>query len=157
MHCPKIYHPQCLGYTSNPPSGQMSCPWHSCVECDGNLSSSGGMLFRCITCPISMCYECWPMAEEFIEILPSADFKENFALRGFPLSKNNLYYQCAECIATQPYSPNKENTSSWLLRCAECGEGKAASSFTQAKAGAAPWMLIWLQNITGVGQRLFNA
>ena len=61
--CPKVYHAttQCAGLIDNKvPPGLWHCPWHACWECDRKSSQAGGMLFHCMSCPMSYCFDCCP-------------------------------------------------------------------------------------------------
>jgi len=94
--CPKVYHMQCLGRDAVPKS-RFTCPWHSCIECDRSSSNSGGMLFRCMSCPVSYCFDCWPKNKEMVHYPCPPSMKKNFETRGYELSKNILFYRCVDC------------------------------------------------------------
>lgn len=53
--CPRSYHLECLGLNREPRS--FRCPQHSCKECQRNAIDAGGLLFRCIVCPVAYCEE----------------------------------------------------------------------------------------------------
>ena len=67
------------------------------------------MLFRCLTCPISYCFDCWPAEIEVVQIAPSNKFIKYFDKRGFPFSKNLIWVQCIECREERPYVPPKND------------------------------------------------
>lgn len=95
--CPKVYHKECLCLTTVPTDPLWSCPWHSCIECDRNMSGSGGVQLRCMTCCISYCFDCWPTTKEIINVNPPTSFFANFVRRGYPVSKNIAFFRCEDC------------------------------------------------------------
>jgi len=106
--CPKVYHKECLCY-SRVPSGSWACPWHSCIECDRNTSNSGGMQFRCLTCPITYCFDCFPTDLEMKRTVPSPAYVRSYEKHGFEISKNTIFYKCKYCL-TQKHGAS-ETTS----------------------------------------------
>ena len=91
-------------------NNKILCPWHSCIECDRTSANSGGKQFRCLTCPISYCFDCYPTTMEMVEITPPNTFKRNFKLHGFEMSENTIYYRCEECL--EEFNKTKKKTKS---------------------------------------------
>ncbi len=96
--CPKAYHKDCLGLEESPANNKMVCPWHSCIECDRSCANSGGQQFRCLSCPISYCFDCYPPTMEMIKIEPSSGFINCFIRHGFVPPQNAIYTRCEECL-----------------------------------------------------------
>ena len=55
------------------------------------------MQFHCLDCPVSYCFDCWPTDKQMVNYKPPISFVNNFIRRGYDLSKNILFYRCAEC------------------------------------------------------------
>jgi SWI/SNF-related matrix-associated actin-dependent regulator of chromatin subfamily A member 5 len=53
--CPRVFHAECVGMTALEVKRTPSfyCPQHNCCVCYRSTAASGGMLFRCQTCPDS--------------------------------------------------------------------------------------------------------
>jgi len=100
------------------------------------------MLFRCLTCPISYCFDCWPAEIEIVQITPSNKFIKYFENRGFPFSKNLIWVQCSECRVENPYKPPKhdddeENVKKGIpyTACDECNvKKKHVSSISEEES-----------------------
>jgi hypothetical protein len=98
--CPHVYHLDCVGLDEMP-KGVWRCPWHSCSECDKSSSKAEGVLFHCMTCPLTYCFECAPdrytattarwsaLAERKSEYLQS---------RGMDCPKSYRFFLCSECV-----------------------------------------------------------
>ena len=60
LQCPHVYHAKCVGYDSEADIPNFwRCPWHHCQTCQRSKTTAGGVLFLCVNCPRSLCYECW--------------------------------------------------------------------------------------------------
>merc|ERR1712130_130386 len=57
--CPKVYHPACV-FLKRVPKGMWYCPWHECAICSKKTALVGGIMFRCVRCPNSYCFNDWP-------------------------------------------------------------------------------------------------
>lgn len=98
--CPHVYHLDCVGLKAMP-KGVWRCPWHSCNECEKSSSKAEGVLFHCMTCPLTYCFECAPdrytvttarwsaLAERKSEYLQS---------RGMDCPKSYRFFLCSDCV-----------------------------------------------------------
>ncbi|KAI0344484.1 hypothetical protein BDW22DRAFT_1412345 [Trametopsis cervina] len=94
-HCPRVVHADCHGL-SNEAAKQMllfSCPHHQCGECGRSTVDSGGMLFRCRTCPSAYCEDCLPPGETHA----IGDTIPEMLVLGFGQTPSVYYIQCDSC------------------------------------------------------------
>lgn len=101
--CPHVYHLDCVGL-EDLPKGMWRCPWHSCSECDKSSSKAEGVLFHCMTCPLTYCFECAP--DEYTAVSPqwsSAAALKIASLngRGMSCPKSYRFFQCSECVTDE--------------------------------------------------------
>ena len=94
--CPKVYHLECVGL-SKVPTGTWSCPWHACTDCGRKSSMTGGMQFRCLTCPEAYCFDCFPKDQEMKGIEPPRGFVRSYELYGFDMPKKVVWRLCHRC------------------------------------------------------------
>ncbi|KAL4063586.1 P-loop containing nucleoside triphosphate hydrolase protein [Scleroderma yunnanense] len=94
--CPRVFHPKCHGITraqlKRLPS--IPCSQHSCAECGRNTAQSGGMLFRCQTCPKAFCEDCLPEGD----LDAVGDVLPEFVMLGFG-AQTAYYIRCHNCHA----------------------------------------------------------
>lgn len=92
-HCPRSFHYQCLGHHGiTRKSGTFICPHHKCASCGRNTASSGGLLFRCVSCLTSYCEDCLP--QEDIESIGRCEELEKLGYE----SKQSYFVKCPVCI-----------------------------------------------------------
>ncbi|KAG6816477.1 hypothetical protein H0H87_005764 [Tephrocybe sp. NHM501043] len=83
--CPRVFHAKCRGLSkAELRSPLVSCSQHSCAVCNRSTTDSGGMLFRCRTCPQAFCDDCLPEGDlsaigDTLPELP-AQFRRTFSL-----------------------------------------------------------------------------
>ncbi|KAN0080357.1 P-loop containing nucleoside triphosphate hydrolase protein [Tylopilus felleus] len=101
--CPRVFHPECHGITpaelKSLPS--IPCSQHNCAECNRNTAQSGGMLFRCQTCPQAFCEDCLPQGD----IDAVGDVLPEFTLLGFGAQTTAYYIRCHDCHALWAQDP----------------------------------------------------
>ncbi|KAF8554251.1 hypothetical protein OG21DRAFT_1497134 [Imleria badia] len=101
--CPRVFHPECQGITpaelKRLPT--IPCSQHNCSECNRNTSQSGGMLFRCQTCPQAFCEDCLPQGD----IDAVGDVLPEFTLLGFGAQTTAYYIRCHDCHALWAQDP----------------------------------------------------
>lgn len=93
--CPRVFHATCQGYTLKQARamGSITCSQHHCCECNRGTSESGGMLFRCRTCPNAFCEDCLP--EKDVELI--GDIIPEFLLLQYPQKNNAYFIRCHYC------------------------------------------------------------
>jgi hypothetical protein len=93
-HCPRIFHTTCLEHYDPiwKGSGMFICPHHKCAGCGRSTASSGGLLFRCVTCLTSFCEDCLPQDE--IESVGRCKELESIGY----VSKQSYYIKCPSCL-----------------------------------------------------------
>jgi len=69
------------------------CAQHSCVTCGRTTAQSGGMLFRCQTCPDAFCEDCLPEGE----MDAVGDVLPEFLVLGYGQKDNAFYIRCQNC------------------------------------------------------------
>lgn len=91
--CPRVYHPRCVGLTKQDVARIITwtCPQHRCCVCERVTTDAGGLLFRCVGCPLAWCEDCLP-DEERIE--PIGDTNPYLESRGFGYVKQAYYIKC---------------------------------------------------------------
>lgn len=92
-HCPSAYHFACLGMgKSKDLPAHWICPQHRCGDCDRNASAAGGVIFRCIACPSSFCYDHKPEQASIVAHNP------RFEALGYPEAQHTAFVLCsADC------------------------------------------------------------
>jgi SWI/SNF-related matrix-associated actin-dependent regulator of chromatin subfamily A member 5 len=95
--CPRSYHPKCVGMTSSQVkrATMWTCPQHHCMTCGRNTADAGGLIYRCITCPVGFCEDHLPH-EDTIE--PIGDENPALAARGYRRIKQAYWIQCDVCV-----------------------------------------------------------
>ncbi|TCD65790.1 hypothetical protein EIP91_002183 [Steccherinum ochraceum] len=94
-YCPRVFHAGCRGFTKNQASQTfVACSQHSCTSCERNTTDSGGMLFRCQTCPQAFCEDCLP----FDDIVPLDSTIPEYRLASYPAQANAYYIRCVDCL-----------------------------------------------------------
>eukprot|EP00463_Aulacantha_scolymantha_P002534 TRINITY_DN3286_c0_g1_i1.p1 TRINITY_DN3286_c0_g1~~TRINITY_DN3286_c0_g1_i1.p1 ORF type:complete len:141 (+),score=15.95 TRINITY_DN3286_c0_g1_i1:101-523(+) len=56
--CPKVYHPSCL-YLKRVPKAAGIVPGMNAISVQ-KAATAGGIMFRCVRCPIAYCFDDWP-------------------------------------------------------------------------------------------------
>ena len=101
--CPHVFHLDCVGLKVLP-KGFWRCPWHSCSECDKSSSHSEGVLFHCMTCPLTFCFECAPDCYTTANPKWSSCALQKIVVlqnRGMTCPKSYRFFQCNECVVDQ--------------------------------------------------------
>ncbi|KAH7882573.1 P-loop containing nucleoside triphosphate hydrolase protein [Phlebopus sp. FC_14] len=113
--CPRVFHPQCHGITPAQLKRMASipCSQHNCAECHRNTAQSGGMLFRCQTCPQAFCEDCLPDGD----LDAVGDALPEFALLGYGPQTTAYYIRCHDCHAHWAKEP--EAWKAWEEEMAE--------------------------------------
>jgi SWI/SNF-related matrix-associated actin-dependent regulator of chromatin subfamily A member 5 len=98
--CPATMHMSCLRLAVHglDPTVRTSCPQHKCKICRRSASNAGGLLFRCVDCPIALCYDCI----EKYSMMDRFKFIERENVRwerdlGFTAASTYEYMHCPEC------------------------------------------------------------
>jgi hypothetical protein len=94
--CPAVYHLACLGVKSAKQLGggrgqRWRCPQHHCGSCGRNAVKAGGVIFRCISCAFSCCYDHKPATA----VIVAANARHE-AL-GYPSTQHTCYIHC-KCL-----------------------------------------------------------
>ncbi len=89
-------------YSSPPPTHTHA--QHNCRECNRSATAAGGVIFRCLGCPYSCCYDHKPTTV----IIVAADPRHE-AL-GYPPTQQTCYVYCSAecqqfCLATRQQLP----------------------------------------------------
>merc|ERR1712037_382339 len=76
------------------------CPWHACVTCNRKSSQAGGMLFHCVTCPLTYCFDCAP--DEYTEGGQSTSaaalrLTRTLEKKNTPSLKSYMFFKCSNC------------------------------------------------------------
>jgi len=98
--CPRVYHLECSGQSERPKSRSWYCPWHACITCNRKSSDAGGMLFHCVSCPLTYCFDCSPdehteggQSTSTVALSMTATLKR----RGVPSLKSYMFFTCGDC------------------------------------------------------------
>jgi hypothetical protein len=99
--CPSTMHVGCLRLAVHGAdlSSRTSCPQHKCKICRRSASNAGGLLFRCVDCPIALCYDCiekYSIMDKF-KYLEREQVKWEREL-GFIAASTYEYMHCPECV-----------------------------------------------------------
>ena len=86
--------------------GGWSCPQHACGACGRSASDAGGLLFRCVGCRWSRCWDCGKDAGFAPEDNMAAHaWAQSF---GFPQcaekASTSEYVTCSECLSAAPHA-----------------------------------------------------
>lgn len=104
--CPKTYHSTCIDM-GNTPRGRWTCGWHRCVACLKGKSLVGGVLFACISCPTSYCFDDLPEDTKVLRLTEDHPVIRSLRAHNYKVNFDHLmFYQCNNC-KTQ-YSQLKE-------------------------------------------------
>ena len=87
-HCCSAWHLACLGMKKKDIPMNWSCPQHSCLTCYRKAAAAGGVIFRCISCPNSFCYDHKPGEAVIIAHNP------RFEALGYPENQFVCYVHC---------------------------------------------------------------
>jgi hypothetical protein len=101
--CPHVYHLDCVGLDSMP-KGTWRCPWHCCSECDKSSSKAEGVLFHCMTCPLTYCFECAPDVYTTVTAqwgALAALKVDSLQKRGMTCPKSYRFFICSDCVADE--------------------------------------------------------
>ena len=98
--CPRVYHLECSGETQRPKTRSWYCPWHACVTCKRKSSEAGGVLFHCVSCPLTYCFDCSP--DEHTEGGQSTSavalsLTASLGRKGMASLKSYLFFTCGDC------------------------------------------------------------
>jgi len=95
--CPRSYHPKCVGMTSTQVkrATMWTCPQHHCMECFRNTADAGGLIYRCVTCPVGFCEDHLPQEDK---LEPIGDENPELAVRGYHRIKQAYWIQCDVCV-----------------------------------------------------------
>ncbi|EIW74988.1 hypothetical protein CONPUDRAFT_169853 [Coniophora puteana RWD-64-598 SS2] len=120
--CPRVFHGRCAGYTAAEVRRlpQLHCSQHECCQCKRKTQETGGMLFRCQTCPQAFCEDCLPEGE----LDAVGDTLPEFLALGFGTRMGAYYIRCADCHAH--WEKNPKARKSWEEEMRET-EAKLAS------------------------------
>ena len=75
-------------------AGGWICPHHRCKTCWRTAHEAGGLLFRCVDCPTSLCEECLP---EGFEPVPAHTY---YGKLNYPLPRSFETIRCDKCAQT---------------------------------------------------------
>ncbi len=99
--CPATLHYSCLRLAAHGSDFTIrsNCPQHKCRVCRRSASNAGGLLFRCVECPMALCYDCI----EKYELVNKFDFLERDKVRwetemGYTAASTYEYMRCPECV-----------------------------------------------------------
>jgi len=98
--CPRVYHIECSGENRRPKTRSWYCPWHACVTCKRKSSEAGGVLFHCVSCPLTYCFDCSP--DEHTEGGQSTSsvalsLTASLGRKGMASLKSYLFFTCGDC------------------------------------------------------------
>lgn len=116
--CPKVYHAtvECA-YVKSVPKGTWRCPWHNCYECARSSSHCGGMLFHCMTCPVTYCFDCKPdipldrMKQSQVETT-----KRKLEKLGCPSLGSKHFFKCNSCAEYEKLISRERKEANKLLQ-----------------------------------------
>jgi hypothetical protein len=99
--CPATLHYTCLRLAcfGSDFTVRSNCPQHKCRICRRSASNAGGLLFRCVDCPMALCYDCI----EKYELVEKFEFLERDKVKwetqmGYTAASTYEYMHCPECI-----------------------------------------------------------
>jgi len=99
--CPKAFHRDCLpldAFDTKKGSMKWSCGWHHCKRCKRGLSTCGGILMTCQSCPSALCYDCFP--PNFRRVSPEPRFWTDLQKKGWNVdAKKMIFFNCNSCLA----------------------------------------------------------
>jgi len=126
-NCPRIMSLGCARLVIRPRMG-WQCPQHHCRSCNRTASEAGGLMFRCVDCPIAFCAECNGEAP-FDAVESNPEWED----MGFYLPKSFEYVRCTDCykVRLEREAEEKEKAE------AERAEAAAAAAAAAVKAAAA--------------------
>ena len=98
--CPATMHLSCLRLAAFGADATVraSCPQHKCKICRRSASNAGGLLFRCVDCPIALCYDCiekYSLSDHF-QYLERENVRWERDL-GFTAASTYEYMRCPQC------------------------------------------------------------
>jgi SWI/SNF-related matrix-associated actin-dependent regulator of chromatin subfamily A member 5 len=99
--CPATIHLSCLRLAVHGAdlSTRTSCPQHKCRICRRSASNAGGLIFRCVDCPIALCYDCiekYELADKF-QYIEREKVRWETELH-FVAASTYEYMHCPECL-----------------------------------------------------------
>jgi hypothetical protein len=141
--CPKVYHATaaCAGLESDGavPLGLWHCPWHSCWECGRKSSTAGGVLFHCVSCPTTYCFDCCP---DSYTAQPQGTARHqrlqaSLQSRGIKSSpKSFMFFTCDGCSSSSSSAATPGGGSSSGSSTAATTGGSSSSSSTTTTGGS---------------------
>ncbi|KAH8093223.1 P-loop containing nucleoside triphosphate hydrolase protein [Cristinia sonorae] len=114
-YCPRVFHPMCVGMSKAVAARTpfLTCLQHDCISCGRNTTDSGGMLFRCQTCPQAFCEDCLP----FDDIKPVGPIIPEFRLCSWTPQATAYFIRCADCLSLFKEQPKIWN--GWVKEWAD--------------------------------------
>jgi hypothetical protein len=52
------------------------------------------MMFRCVSCPMSYCFDCWPADLDMVKLALPAQLDRDFRRHGYDVPKNAIWFNC---------------------------------------------------------------
>ena len=99
--CPATMHYACmrLAVHGSDFTVRSNCPQHKCRICRRSASNAGGLLFKCVDCPVALCYDC----VEKYEMVDHFRFLERHQVRwetdlAYTAASTYEYMQCPDCV-----------------------------------------------------------
>jgi hypothetical protein len=132
--CPRVYHLACSGERERPKTRSWYCPWHACVTCKRKSSDVGGMLFHCVSCPLTYCFDCSP--DEHTEGGQSTSavalsLTASLERRGMAHLKSYMFFTCGDCKTNKHQNPFTQENKAMIAEVNQSENG--AQSYNIAK------------------------
>ena len=54
-------------------------------------------MFRCVSCPMSYCFDCWPVEQEMTRLVPPKRLVREFDRHGYDVPKSAIFFNCKDC------------------------------------------------------------
>ena len=124
--CPRVYHLACSGERQRPKTRSWYCPWHACVTCERKSSDVGGMLFHCVSCPLTYCFDCSP--DEHTEGGQSTSavalsLTASLERRGMAHLKSYMFFTCGDCKTNKHQNPFTQENKAMIAKVNENESG----------------------------------
>ncbi|KAF8961860.1 P-loop containing nucleoside triphosphate hydrolase protein [Flammula alnicola] len=109
--CPRVFHASCSGHSKAELRGRgiITCSQHACTSCHRTTTASGGMLFRCRTCPQAFCEDCLPPGD----IDAVGDVLPEFELLKYGQHTTAYYIRCNDCREDFASNPTEQHWLEW--------------------------------------------
>ena len=101
-NCPRTMSLGCARLVTRPRMG-WQCPQHHCKSCNRTASEAGGLLFRCVDCPIAFCAECNGETP-----FDAVEGNPEWEALGFYLPKSFEYVRCNDCVVEKEVRDKEE-------------------------------------------------